>query len=679
MSFTYNDRELSNLDFISRVLTIASNPKVPLIERFRYVCICCSLLDEFFEIRFSSVLEEAKNTKNQKNIQKKIDLIQKKSKKIEKEIQAELFGKIIPELRNNEITLFIDNDWPEKYSKTIKRIFTQQVKPYLNLIVLNVNRPFPKMINKSTGYFVELQEKDTKQTRYAIVQIPRMFQRVYELPKQTTGAKKYGFVFLVAMMREFASILFPDHNYINEYQFKVTRNSDLLLSAEDMDDLRDSISGKLMTRQTGEPVRIETSTRMPKNIVKFIADNHDVTTNFVHPFRGTPSLANYIGLLDHINKPSFFFPKHQPRKINFGEDIFQWIKEKDRLAHHPYESFDIVNQFVKSAATDPNVVSIKQTIYRADKKSKLIQSLMEASINGIDVNVVIELQARFDEEANLKWAEKLENVGAHVVHGKPNFKCHAKLLIISRKEINPNNNKPYIQHYAHLGTGNYSAGNARSYTDFGFFTADKTICNDILMTFDFLSGVRKEVKPKEIINSPEMHMLFLKRMISHEIKQAKLGKTAEMIIKVNSLTDTRVIDMLYRASNSGVRITMIIRGVSRLIPGVKGQSENIRVLSTVGRFLEHHRIFYFYHGGKELVYCSSADWMERNLSRRTEVTFPIKNQRLKERVIDEALYPHIDSKHTYWLSKKLDYSLKNKKGDARHPNEIALEKSIITN
>ena len=477
MSFTYNDRELSNLDFISRVLSIASNPKVPLIERFRYVCICCSLLDEFFEIRFSSVLEEVKNTKNQKNIQKKIDLIQKKSKKIEKEIQAELFGKIIPELRNNEITLFIDNDWPEKYSKTIKRIFTQQVKPYLNLIVLNVNRPFPKMINKSTGYFVELQEKDTKQTRYAIVQIPRMFQRVYELPKQTTGAKKYGFVFLVAMMREFASILFPDHNYINEYQFKVTRNSDLLLSAEDMDDLRDSISGKLMTRQTGEPVRIETSTRMPKNIVKFIADNHDVTTNFVHPFRGTPSLANYIGLLDHINNPSFFFPKHQPRKINFGEDIFQWIKEKDRLAHHPYESFDIVNQFVKSAATDPNVVSIKQTIYRADKKSKLIQSLMEASINGIDVNVVIELQARFDEEANLKWAEKLENVGAHVVHGKPNFKCHAKLLIISRKEINPNNNKPYIQHYAHLGTGNYSAGNAKSYTDFGLFTADKTICN----------------------------------------------------------------------------------------------------------------------------------------------------------------------------------------------------------
>ena len=679
MSFTYNDRELSNLDFISRVLTIASNPKVPLIERFRYVCICCSLLDEFFEIRFSSVLEEAKNTKNQKSIQKKIDLIQKKSKKIEKEIQAELFGKIIPELRNNEITLFIDNDWPEKYSKTIKRIFTQQVKPYLNLIVLNVNRPFPKMINKSTGYFVELQEKDTKQTRYAIVQIPRMFQRVYELPKQTTGAKKYGFVFLVAMMREFASILFPDHNYINEYQFKVTRNSDLLLSAEDMDDLRDSISGKLMTRQTGEPVRIETSTRMPKNIVKFIADNHDVTTNFVHPFRGTPSLANYIGLLDHINNPSFFFPKHQPRKINFGEDIFQWIKEKDRLAHHPYESFDIVNQFVKSAAIDPNVVSIKQTIYRADKKSKLIQSLMEASINGIDVNVVIELQARFDEEANLKWAEKLENVGAHVVHGKPNFKCHAKLLIISRKEINPNNKKPYIQHYAHLGTGNYSAGNARSYTDFGLFTADKTICNDILMTFDFLSGVRKEVKPKEIINSPEMHMLFLKRMISHEIKQARLGKTAEMIIKVNSLTDTRVINMLYRASNSGVRITMIIRGVSRLIPGIKGQSENIRVLSTVGRFLEHHRIFYFYHGGKELVYCSSADWMERNLSRRTEVTFPIKNQRLKERVIDEALYPHIDSKHTYWLSKKLDYSLKNKKGDARHPNEIALEKSIIIN
>jgi len=673
MSFTYHDRELSNLDFISRVLTIASNSKVPLIERFRYVCICCSLLDEFFEIRFSSVLEEAKNTKDPKTIEKKIALIQKQSKVIEKSIQEELFGKIIPELRHNDITLFIDNDWPQKYNKTIKRIFTQQVKPYLNLIVLNVNRPFPKMINKSTGYFVELQEKDSKETRYAIVQIPRLFQRVYELPKQTTGAKKYGFVFLVAMMREFASSLFPDHDYINEYQFKVTRNSDLLLSAEDMDDLRDSISGKLKTRQTGEPVRIETSTRMPKNIVKFIADNHDVTTEFVHPFRGTPSLANYVGLLDHINNKNFFFPKHRPKKINFGEDIFEWIKEKDRLVHHPFESFDIVNQFVNSAANDPSVISIKQTIYRADKRSKLIQSLMEASINGIDVNVVIELQARFDEEANLKWAEKLENVGAHVVHGKPNFKCHAKLLVVSRREINPKNKKPYLQHYAHLGTGNYSASNANSYTDFGLFTTDKAICNDILMTFDFLSGVRKDIRPREILYSPESHISFLKKMISHEIRQAKLGKTAEMIIKVNSLTDIRVIDMLYTASNNGVRITMIVRGVSRLIPGVKGQSENIRVLSTVGRFLEHHRIFYFYHGGKELVYCSSADWMERNLSRRTEVTFPIKNQRLKERIIDEALYPHIESKHTYWLSKKLDYSLKNKKGDPRHPNEITLE------
>ena len=389
MSFTYHDRELSNLDFISRVLTIASNSKVPLIERFRYVCICCSLLDEFFEIRFSSVLEEAKNTKDPKNIEKKIGLIQKKSKKIEKTIQEELFGKIIPVLRGQDITLFIDNDWPENYGKTIKRIFNQQVKPYLNLIVLNVNRPFPKMINKSTGYFVELQEKDTKQTRYAIVQIPRQFQRVYELPKQTTGAKRYGFVFLVAMMREFASSLFPDHDYINAYQFKVTRNSDLLLSAEDMDDLRDSISGKLMTRQTGEPVRIETSTRMPKNIVKFIADNHNVTTDFVHPFRGTPSLANYIGLLDHINNKDFFFPKHLPKKVSFGKDIFEWIKEKDQLVHHPFESFDIVNKFVKSAANDPNVISIKQTIYRADKRSKLIQSLMDASINGIDVNVVI--------------------------------------------------------------------------------------------------------------------------------------------------------------------------------------------------------------------------------------------------------------------------------------------------
>lgn len=673
MSFTYHDRELSNLDFISRVLTIASNPKVPLIERFRYICICCSLLDEFFEIRFSSVLEEIKNTKDQKNIQKKIGFIQTKSKKIEKSIQEELFEKIIPELSHNDITLFIDNDWPTTYNRTIKRIFTQKIKPYLNLIVLNVNRPFPKMINKSTGYFVELQEKDTKKTRYAIVQIPRQFQRVYEIPKQTTGAKKYGFVFLVAMMREFASSLFPDHDYINEYQFKVTRNSDLLLSEEDMDDLRDSISGKLMTRQTGEPVRIETSTRMPKNIVKFIADNHGVTTNFVHPFRGTPSLANYVGLLDHIKNKKFFFPKHMPKKINFGKDIFEWIKTKDRLAHHPYESFDIVNQFVKSAANDPNVISIKQTIYRADKRSKLIKSLMDASINGIDVNVVIELQARFDEEANLKWAEKLENVGAHVVHGKPNFKCHAKMLIISRREINSENNKPYIQHYAHLGTGNYSSSNANSYTDFGLFTADKTICNDILMTFDLLSGVRKEIKPKEILHSPESHLSFLKKMISHEIRQAKQGKTAEMIVKVNSLTDTRVIDMLYKASNNGVKTTMIVRGVSRLIPEVKGQSGNIKVISTVGRFLEHHRIFYFYHGGKELVYCSSADWMERNLSRRTEVTFPIKNQRLKERVINEALYPHIESKHTYWLSKKSDYSLRNKKGDPRHPNEITLE------
>ena len=673
MAYFYYDRELSNLDFIQRVLTIAQNFKVPLIERYRYICICCSLLDEFFEIRFSSVLEELKNTKKKTDLNQKIKKIQIYSKKLEKDIQQVFFTDIIPKLKLHDIILYIDNDWPESHQTAIRRIFNNEIKPFLNTIVIDVNRPFPKMINKSTGYFIELCEKETKKLRYAVVQIPRTLNRVYELSKNIIGPDKHSFVFLVAMMRDHAKSLFPDHDYLNSYQFKVTRNSDLLISIEDMDDLRDSISGKLKTRQLGEPVRIETSTRMPKKIVNFLADQHDIDSSFIHPFRGTPALANYINLLDSIEREDFYFPKHTPKKVSFGRDIFNWIKEKDHIVHHPYESFDAVNEFVISAARDPNVISIKQTIYRTDKKSKLIEALMQAAINGIDVTVVIELQARFDEEANIKWAEKLENVGAHIIYGKPNYKCHAKLLVISRKEQNPKTKKSIVASYAHLGTGNYSAKNANSYTDFSLFTANQKISNDILLIFDFLSGVRKVIKPKLIRHSPDTHMAFLRKMINFEISQAKKNNKAEMIIKVNSLTDQRAIDLLYRASNAGVKITLIVRGVTRLIPGVKKQSENISVLSTVGRFLEHHRVLYFYHAGYEHVYCSSADWMERNLSRRTEATFPILDRKLKQRVINEALKPHINSQHTYWLDKNLIYKMKNSKGRKLHPNEIAME------
>lgn len=673
MAYTYNDREISNLDFIKRVLTIAQNFKVPLIERYRYICICCSLLDEFFEIRFSSVLEELKNTKNKTHLNKKIKKIQIYSKKLEKDIQTVFFADILPKLRLQDIILYTDNDWPESHQNGIRLFFNSKIKPYVNTIVIDINRPFPKMINKSTGYFIQLCDKETKNMLYAVVQIPRTLNRVYKLSKNIVSADKYSFVFLVAMMREHAKSLFPDHDFLNSYQFKVTRNSDLLISLEDMDDLRDSISGKLKTRQLGEPVRIETSTRMPKKIINFLADQHRIDANFIHPFRGTPSLASYINLLDHIKREDFYFPKHTPKKVSFGSDIFKWIQETDRLIHHPYESFDVVNQFVINAARDPNVISIKQTIYRADKKSKLIDALMQAAINGIDVTVVIELQARFDEEANIKWAEKLENVGAHIMYGKANFKCHAKLLVVTRRERSPKTKRFMIVNYAHLGTGNYNAKNANSYSDFSLLTSNQKITNDVLLMFDFLSGVRKNIKPKLILHSPDTHLTFLRKMINFEIREAKKNNKAELIVKVNSLTDQRAIDLLYRASNAGVKIILIVRGVSRLIPGIKKQSENISVLSTVGRFLEHHRVLYFYHAGFEHVYCSSADWMERNLSRRTEATFPILDPKLKQRVIKEALKPHIDSRHTYVLDKNLRYKMKNSKGRKLHPNEIAME------
>ena len=668
--YIYYDRELSNIDFIHRVLAIAKNSKVPIVERYRYICICCSLLDEFFEIRFSSVIEELRNSKQPKNIENKISSIQSRTKHLEKNIQNLLFQTIIPELRKHDIFIFIDNNWDKHYQIYLNNLFKQKIKPFLHILVIDKNRPFPKIINKSTAYYVELEERESAKSHFAVIQLPRNFQRVYEIPKQISGAGKHAFVFMVALMREFAESLFPDFKFINFYQFKVTRNSDLLISEEDMADLRATISGKLKTRQMGEPVRIELSTRAPKKVQIRLAELHGISLEYIHRFRGTPSLANYIGLLDKVKNKDYFFESFKPKKINYGKDIFEWIEKEDRLLHHPYQSFDTINDLVRLASTDPDVVSIKQTIYRAGKKSKLLDYLMDASVRGKEVTALIELQARFDEEANISWAKKLEDVGAHIIHGKANFKCHAKLLLITKYSQDPKTKKMRIKSFAHLGTGNYNETNSKTYTDFGLLTSDKRITKEVEEIFDYLCGAKRNIKVNHLWYSPDSHYKNIKRLINYEIRQAQQNKQASMILKLNALTDERVIDMLYKASNAGVKVDLIVRGTSKLIPGIKKQSENIILISTVGKYLEHHRVLYFNHGGEELVYCSSADWMERNLTRRTEVTFPIWNKLLKKRIIKEALQPHLDSKHSYWLTKNLKYKILNKSGNKLHPNEI---------
>ena len=641
------NRELGALEFNRRVLALAQNLKIPLLERLKYICIVSSNLDEFFEIRIAVLKEQLR--KNPKSKTQDGLIVGDAYLNIVKETQTlvshkyKIFQKdILPRLEKEGVHLHFESAWTPSQHRWAKTYFEKELVPLLTPIVLDPAHPFPKVINKSLNFFVTLEGKDDfgRTPKLAVVQAPRSIPRVIQMPARISQ-KPYGIVILSTFMQSFVHELFPGMKITGCYQFRVTRNSDLFVSDDDISDLKESLKGELSTRHLGDAVRLEISSDIPDHLLKYLRKSCDLNAEDCYRVDGPVNLMRLIEVANIVNRADLKFPAHTPKLALIKDTIFDELKARDILLHHPYESFEPVLNLLKTASKDPNVLAIKQTIYRTGNVSPVMDALIEAAKNGKEVTVIVELLARFDEETNISWAAKLEEVGAHVVYGVVKHKCHAKMIMIVRKELLPAKGKRKPEHilkrYVHLGTGNYHPRTAKLYTDFGLMTSNISICDDVHKIFMQLTGTSRLIKLKSLWHSPFTMFDQIVKHIQNEAKAAKLGKPARIVAKVNALLEPAVINELYKASQAGVKIDLIVRGVCALKPKVKGLSENIRVRSIVGQFLEHHRIFYFYAHGKEEVYLSSADWMDRNLFRRIEVAFPILDPKLKQKVINEGL------------------------------------------
>jgi polyphosphate kinase len=532
--------------------------------------------------------------------------------------------------------------------------------PVLTPIGLDPAHPFPRVFNKSLNFAVELSGRDAfgRDSQRAIVQAPRVLPRVIKLPSGIAGGDN-DFIFLSSILHQHVSELFAGMAVLGCYQFRVTRNSDLFVDEEEVKNLRLALQGELPQRHLGDAVRLEAADNCSEEMVQFLAAQFELGEADIYRVNGPVNLVRLMSVPDEVARPDLKYPAFvpgQPRplgKIAKGKDFFEVLKKQDILLHHPFESFTPVIEFIQQAARDPQVVAIKQTVYRIGADSIIMEALIDAAKRGKEVTVVVELMARFDEEANLNWASRLEDVGAHVVYGVVGHKTHAKMALVVRREFdNPDDKKPKarLRRYVHLGTGNYHPRTARLYTDFGLMTANEDTCADVNDIFVQLTGLGKATKLAQVWQAPfTLHSSVL-AAIEQECKLARGGKRAHIIAKMNSLVEPQVIEALYRASKAGVKIDLIVRGVCALRPGVAGLSDNIRVRSIVGRFLEHSRVFYFRNGGlgRERVMLSSADWMERNFFRRIELCFPVLDAKLKKRVIAEGLKPYLEDNAQAW-------------------------------
>ena len=637
------NRESSLIRFNERVLAMAENRNTPLLERLRYVCIVSSNLDEFFEIRISNLKSKLANDPYTVDADgltpiEAFDRIEKQVHALVERQYALLNTDILPKLRQHGVYLYKSNDFTEKLHAWAKDVFENEIFPLLTPIGLDPSHPFPRVLNKSLNFIASLTGQDAfnRHASIAIVQAPRALPRLIKVPEEVCGQAN-GYALLSTLMQVFASEIFPGMEIKDFYQWRVTRNSDLFVE-EEVQDLRLALQGELSQRNFGNALRLEVMKGMPEYLVKFLQQEYGLDERDTYHTDGSVNLVRIMPLADvHAGEGLHFPPYQAPIPAPFNKmstnpaDMFAEIAKQDLLLHHPYQSFQPILHFLKAAAFDPNVVAIKQTIYRTGEDSELMNLLVQAAKSGKEVTVVVELMARFDEQTNINWAAKLEEVGAHVGYGVVGHKTHAKMALVLRRE-----GKKLVR-YGHLGTGNYHPKTARLYTDFGLLTSHKDITEDMDKIFSLLTGLGARRPLKILLQSPfTLHQQMLTR-IDAEIAAAKSGKKAKIMLKMNSLVEREAIEKLYEASQAGVEIDLIVRGVCALRAGVEGLSENIRVISIIGRFLEHSRVFYFYDGGKETVFLSSADWMDRNFFRRVEVAFPVLDATLKKRVINEAL------------------------------------------
>lgn len=645
------NRELGILAFNRRVLAQAEDERVPLLERLKFLCIFSSNMDEFFEVRIAGLKEQIrfKDTSVGPDGMLPKQVFARVSAEAHALVDQQykiLNDIVLPRLAEQDIKFLRRGHWNETQAEWIRRYFFRELIPILTPIGLDPAHPFPRVLNKSLNFAVELEGKDAfgRNSGVAIVQAPRALPRVIRMPTEIAGCE-YGFVFLSSILHAHVNELFSGMQVKGCYQFRATRDSDLTVDDEDIKDLRVALQGELSHRQYGDGVRLEVADNCPDEMSSFLLEQFGLGQDDLYRVNGLVNLVRLMQIPDSVERPDLKFTRYTPsipKELSKDPDIFKAIRKADILLHHPYQSFNPVIEFITQAAEDPDVLAIKQTFYRTSTDSTLMQSLIEAAKRGKEVTVVVELMARFDEEANINWAAKLENAGAHVVYGVVGHKTHAKMAMVVRRE------EGKLRRYVHLATGNYHQRTARLYTDFGLLTCQEEICEDVNDVFAQLTGLGKATKLKHLWQSPfTLHSKLIKA-INHEAEMAKAGKKARIMAKMNALLDADIIRALYDASAAGVKIDLIVRGVCALKPGIPDISENITVRSIVGRFLEHTRIFYFFNNNEENVYLASADWMYRNFFRRIEVCFPLLDSKVKKRVIKEGLEPYLKDNLNAW-------------------------------
>jgi polyphosphate kinase len=561
--------------------------------------------------------------------------------------QYELLNQnVLPALANAGIRFIRRTHWNEAQAAWIKDYFFRELMPVLTPLGLDPAHPFPRVLNKSLNFIVELTGKDAfgRSTGVAVVQAPRALPRVIHMPAEIAGCE-YGFVFLSSILHAHVGELFTGMSVQGCYQFRVTRNSDLFVDEEETKNLRQALQGELPQRNYGAAVRLEVADNCSDSMARFLLEQFGLGAEDLYQERGPVNLVRLMQVPDWVDRPDLKFTPFAPQfpaRLIKVDNVFDVIRKGDILLHHPFESFQPVIDFIEQACRDPQVVAIRQTVYRTGADSQLMNALMVAASQGKEVTVVVELMARFDEEANINWASRLEEAGAHVVYGVVGHKTHAKMALVVRRE------EGQLRRYAHLGSGNYNARTAKLYTDFGLLTCNEAMTADVHHLFVQLTGLGQAGKLNQLWQSPfTLHREIL-AAIEHETAFAQAGEPAAIIAKMNALLEPRVIAALYAASQAGVKIDLIVRGVCALKPGVPGLSDNIRVRSIIGRFLEHSRVFYFRHGGEDWIYLSSADWMDRNFFRRIETCFPVLEPKLKKRVIQEGLRPYLRDNQQAW-------------------------------
>ncbi len=642
----YINRELSQLDFNFRVLAQAMDEQVPLLERLRFLCISCTNLDEFFEIRAAAVrhaqefgLPPAPDGMSPQAI---LNAIHDRAAELVDQ-QYRCWNQVLrPALAEAGVGILSHKTWTQRQRRWLRAYFRNEIMPVLSPLGLDPSHPFPKILNKSLNIVVVLKGTDAfgRAGHLALVRAPRSLPRIIQLPESLGGPQ--NFVLLSAVLSAFVDELFPGMDVQGAYQFRVTRNSELVVDEEEVENLALALRDELVDRGYRPAVRLEIAHDCPKPIMQTLLQNFGLSENAAYRIDGPVNLNRVIQVYDLLQRPDLKYPPMTPRVFKSPEGIFETAARNDILLHHPFDSFSTVLDLIREAAIDPNVLAIKQTLYRTGKDSGIVEALIQAARNGKDVTVVVELRARFDEEANLGLADRLQDAGVQVVYGVVGYKTHAKMLLIVRREGRK------LRRYVHLGTGNYHSGTARAYTDLSLITADPDIGNDVHLLFQQLSGLAPKMKLKCLLQSPfTLHTGLIKR-IERETQLALGGKPGRIIAKMNALNEAQVIRALYAASQAGVQIDLIVRGACTLRPGVEGVSDNIRVRSIVGRFLEHSRVYWFGNNGAPELYCASADWLERNLLRRVETCFPILDTDLARRIYREVLQNYLDDNLNAW-------------------------------